>query len=303
MKVAVILNATAGSPQPANGAAGPDRIRELFAALDCEAVIHVTDGETLVPKIKQVLNSGVAAVIAGGGDGTVSSVVRELIGREIPLGVLPLGTLNHFARDAGIPLALEDAVRTIVTGVATPIDLAEVNGVPFINNSSVGLYPALVQAREALQKRTGQGKLPAMLKAGFRIFRRFPMLYVRLEVDHVRIYRRTPLVFVGNNEYQMELFKQGSRDRLDGGHLYLYVANCDCRWCMVRLFCRFLAGRLRQTRDFESRAATEVWVGHRKRSLRVSVDGEVIRLELPLHYTIRPLALKVILPLIEPSAG
>ena len=302
MKAAVILNATAGSSKPENGAADPDRIRELFAALDCEAVIYVTDRETLVSKVKQALDSRVDAVIAGGGDGTVSAVARGLTGCDTPLGVLPLGTLNHFAKDAGIPLALEDAVRTVVTGVATPIDLAEVNGVPFINNSSVGIYPALVQARDALQEQTGQGKWSAMLRAGLRVFRRFHVLHVRLEADGVPIHRRTPLVFVGNNEYRMELFKQGSRTGLDGGRLCLYIANCDCRWCIIRLFCRFLVGRLEQTRDFESRVATEVWIEHRKRSLHVSIDGEVLRLELPLHYTIRPLALEVILPLVDSRA-
>jgi diacylglycerol kinase family enzyme len=296
MKVAVILNTTAGPSQSGNGAAGSGRIRELFAALKCECIIHVTDGETIASRVKQSLDAGVDAVVAGGGDGTVSSVVRGLIGRDTPLGVLPLGTLNHFAKDAGIPLVLEDAVRTVVTGAARLVDVGEVNGVPFVNNSSVGLYPALVQARDAFQRRTGLGKWAAMLQAGFRVFRRFPMLHVRLQADGVPIHRRTPIVFVGNNEYQMKLFKQGSRARLDGGHLYLYVANSDCRWCTLRLFCLFLAGRLRQARDFESRAVTDMWVEHRKRSLRVSIDGEVIRLELPLHYTIRPLALKVILP-------
>ncbi|MBI5095251.1 MAG: diacylglycerol kinase family lipid kinase [Candidatus Hydrogenedentes bacterium] len=302
MKVAVILNAAAGSSQPEKGANAPDRVRELFAALDCEAVIYVADGETIVSTVRRALDSGVDAVVAGGGDGTISSVVRGLIGRETPLGVLPLGTLNHFAKDAGIPFALEDAVRTVVMGVATPIDLAEVNGVPFINNSSVGAYTALVQARDALQKQTGQGKWSAMLRAGLRVFRRFRVLHVRLEVDGAPIRRRTPIVFVGNNEYQMELFKQGSRAKLDSGHLSLYIANSDSRWRMIRLFCRFVVGRLEQTRDFESRVATEVWIEHRRRSLHVSVDGEVFRLVPPLHYRIRPLALKVILPLAAPPA-
>jgi diacylglycerol kinase family enzyme len=301
MKVAVILNAAAGSSKSNNGESVPDRIRDLFAELGCDASIHPLDGDSLTDTVRRAVEAGVDVVVAAGGDGTISSVARELADHEVPLGVLPVGTLNHFAKDAGIPLDLQDAVRTVVAGVATPIDVAEVNDILFLNNSSVGLYPALVRARDAWQEQTGHGKWTAMTLAGLRVLRRFPLLQVRLEADGVPIRRRTPIVFVGNNEYQMDLFRQGSRACLNAGRLCLYIANCDRRWCIFRLFVRFLVGRLEQTRDFESRPASEVWIDHRKRSLHVSIDGEVVRLQPPLHYRIRPLSLKVILPAQPPS--
>ncbi|MDX9973383.1 MAG: diacylglycerol kinase family protein [FCB group bacterium] len=289
MKVAVILNKAAGS---SNGDAEPDRIRELFAALDCEASVSAIEEKALEDAVK----SGVDALVAAGGDGTVSFVARASATSGIPLGVLPVGTLNHFAKDAGIPLDLEEAVRNVIGGEPTAIDMGEVNGVLFLNNSSVGIYPSLVQARNAWQDLTGHGKWSAMFRAGLRVFRRFPVLHVRMEVDGVPFHRRTPVVFIGNNEYQMNLFKQGSRSCLTNGCLSLFITNCEERWCMARLFARFLVGRLDQAKDFESKSVAEVWIEHRKRSLHVSVDGEVIRLEPPLHYTVRPLALRVILP-------
>jgi len=254
------------------------------------------DGEAIASHVKHALDSDADVIVAGGGDGTISSVVRGIIGGRRSLGVLPLGTLNHFAKDMGIPLELHDAIRTVVTGVSTSIDIAEVNGVAFVNNSSVGVYAALVRGREALQKQSGRGKVYAMLAVGLRMLWKFPMLDVDLDADGESISRRTPLVFIGNNEYQISLFEQGARARLDGGRLCLYIAQCDGRWAAVRLLVRFILGRPEQARDFELWKVKEVRIKSHKHHLHVAIDGEVFRLTPPLRYVIHPMALQVIVP-------
>src|SRR3954464_9990148 len=130
-------------------------------------------------------------VVAAGGDGTISAVAAALAGTNKTLGVLPIGTLNHFAKDLNIPLDLEGAVRTIIEGETTPVDLGEVNGRVFINNSSLGLYPHIVSRREAQQQRLARGKWTAFFWATIQALRRFPFLDLRVEFEGRQIFRRT----------------------------------------------------------------------------------------------------------------
>ncbi len=213
--------------------------------------------------------------------------------------MLALGTLNHFARDAGVPADLEEAVRTIVDGHRVQVDIAEVNGRTFINNSGLGLYPDIVRNRERQQKRLGRGKWPAFVWATLAVLRRYPFMRVRLVVDGSERSRRTPFVFIGNNEYRMDGFAIGERTELDRGQLSLYVAQRPGRLKLLVLALRALTGRLRQARDFDALGASEILIESRRKRLRVSTDGEVSVMTPPLRYRIRPRALAVMLP--EPA--
>jgi diacylglycerol kinase family enzyme len=246
---------------------------------------------------RRALSNGARAVVAGGGDGTVSSVAGALAGTGRPLGVLPLGTLNHFAKDLRIPLGLEEAARNVCEGREASVDVGEVNGQVFVNNSSLGLYPRIVRRREKLQEREGSGKWSAFVRAGLAVLRRYPFLYVRLSADGREIVRRTPFVFVGNNEYEVEGTRIGARSRLDGGRLSLYVAHRTGRLGLLRLALSALLGRLRQAHDFDALCAQEIWVETRRpKRIPVATDGEVTVMTTPLHYRVRPGALKVIVP-------
>ena len=119
-------------------------------------------------------------IVAAGGDGTVSAVAANVAGTGIPLGVLPLGTLNHFARDLGLPFDVEEAVRVLKSGRAIAVDTGEVNGHTFMNNSSIGLYPRLVRYRNQQQHRLGRGKWSALLRATLTVLHRHPLFGVRV---------------------------------------------------------------------------------------------------------------------------
>jgi diacylglycerol kinase family enzyme len=255
------------------------------------------EGDDVKEFVRRALSNGARAVVAGGGDGTVGSVAGALAGTDRPLGVLPLGTLNHFAKDLGIPLALEEAARNVCEGRAVPVDVGEVNGHVFVNNSSLGLYPRIVRRREKLQEREGSGKWSAFLRASMAVLLRYPFMSVRLEADGRQIARKTPFVFVGNNEYQVENLRLGARSCLDAGRLSLYVAHRTGRLGLLRLALSALLGRLREAHDFDALCAREIWVETRRpKRIPVATDGEVTVLSTPLHYRIRPGALKVIVP-------
>lgn len=245
---------------------------------------------------ESALSHGASAVVAAGGDGTVSAVAGVLAGGATPLGVLPLGTLNHFARDLGIPLDLPSALRVLAAGHTRQVDVAQVNGRRFINNSSIGLYPHIVADRDRQRQQLGRSKWFAMSLAVLSAIGRYPMLHVVLDAAGQTLGARTPLVFVGNNRYDMNLLNLGARPALDRGELSLYLIHAPRRLSLLALTVRMLFGRLRARRDFRQFVLPNLRIETRRRHLRVAMDGEVERMRPPLEYRILPGALKVIVP-------
>jgi len=257
-------------------------------------------GSDMTDAAKSALADGVDVIVAGGGDGTINAVASVMVGTGRAFGVLPLGTLNHFAKDIGIPLALEAAVANIVNGVRKDVDVGEVNDQIFLNNSSLGLYPDIVRDREKQQSRLGRGKWLAAGWATLGALRRYPFLSIRFKLDDDREQaRRTPFVFIGNNEYTMQGFSIGAREALDRGKLSFYIAQRPGRLALIRLGWRAVCGRLAQERDFDVLTADHLDIDTRHKRIRVATDGEVTVMATPLRYRIRPGALCVIVPIKE----
>ena len=293
MNIDVIVNKRSG---PGENATLQARLQELFARDGLHSTIRVgNSGAEIVELAKRAVRGDSEIIVAGGGDGTINAVTSELLDSNKTLGVLPLGTMNHFAKDLHIPIDLEGAVETIINGHIAEIDLAEVNGRIFVNNSSLGLYPSIVREREKKQ-RLGSGKWPAFVWAAVAVLRRYPFLDIRLNIDGQTLVRRTPFVFIGNNEYEMETFNVGSRSCLDAGELSLYVTNRTGRWGLVRLAWRALFGGLRRDKEFLALCTKEIWISTKHKHLRVALDGEVTVMAPPLHYRVLPRKLRVLTP-------
>jgi len=292
--VPVIINAGAGNPHVEKRV---EKLTELFLAGGLQVDIRLaSSGEELDTLIRGAAAERPRLLVAAGGDGTISTAAAALADSATVLGVLPFGTLNHFAKDLGIPLEFEEAVGNIIDGHSIAVDVGEVNGRVFINNSSLGLYPDMVRDRERQQSRLGRGKLRSLVWASIAAFRRYPFLAVQLEVEGTKRVHVTPLVFVGNNEYSMEGFNIGERARIDGGRLSIYIVKKQGRSALVRLSLEALFGRLRQARDFEALTAADFVIDTRHARILVATDGEVQRMKPPLHYRIRQQSLRVIVP-------
>ena len=293
-KTVVIINATAGSGRTVEWA---EALTGKFRASGLQVEVTLVQNVAhMITTAQRALRLGAPIIVAGGGDGTINAVASVLTGTGTPLGVLPLGTLNHFAKDLHIPLELDEAIRSIATGRTVRIDVGEINDKIFLNNSSLGLYPDIVRGREKLQRRLGRGKWSAFFWATLAALRRYPFLNARLTIDGVEHVRRAPFIFIGNNEYLMEGFNIGTRARLDAGVLSLYLAQRMGRLGLVRLAFSSLFGRLRQERDFDALTTREIRIDTRHKRLRVSTDGEVTLMAMPLRYRIRSGALRVIVP-------
>lgn len=291
--VAVILN-------PASGSAGrdatPERIVELFAAEGRTATILAAGpGTSIADQARKAVEMGCRLAVAAGGDGTVNAVATAVLGGDTPLGVLPLGTLNHFAKDLGLPLELAEAVRVAAQGTVRRVDVGQVNGRVFLNNSSIGVYPRVVELRRRWES-TGLGKWVAALWASLVVLRRRPFMGVRIRTADDTLVRLTPFVFVGNNEYRMVGLQAASRESLTGGRLALCVMHASLRRSLLVLAWKVLWLGVDQVRELEVFLVTEATVETRRRRLQVSLDGEVTVLASPLEYRILPLALPVMGP-------
>ncbi len=293
--IEVVINASGGSFNEET----EQLLADAFAASGVDANIRLAqDGDQIGDFARSAVEGDSDIIVAGGGDGTISSVAAIVSEANKTFGVLPLGTLNNFSKDLGIPQDVAEAVRVIAEGNMIEIDLAEVNGRIFINNSSIGLYPRIVRKREQ-QERLGRGKWWAAFWAALRIFRVSRFLKVKIEVDGKSFWRKTPFVFVGNNQYEMDLYNIGRRPSLDEGKLSVYFLHRGGRWGVIMMLLRTLTGSVKQWRDFEEVLTDTVTIQTRRKRLPVAFDGEVSVLETPLHYKILPRALKVIVPLGE----
>ncbi len=292
-EVEILINAGSGSK---NKEEETRLISDVFKSNGIKAhFLLARNGPELLKLAERSARGKTETIIAGGGDGTVSTVAAAILGTSKRLGVLPLGTLNHFAKDMHIPLDIESATRNIISGQSVTVDVGSVNKRIFVNNSSLGLYPNVVHNREK-QQRLGLGKWPAFLWATLRALVRYPLLSVRFNVDGTETISRTPFVFIGNNEYKMDLFNIGSRESLKRGQLSLYIAPLTGRAGLVGLGLKAFIGRLSDGKNFKALLAQELWVEPSQKSIRVAIDGEVSVMETPLHYLIHPKALHVIVP-------
>jgi diacylglycerol kinase family enzyme len=288
----ILLNRASGSGR---ATAAADRVEALLRTAGIDAPVLTVDGHHVAAAAEQAVAAGSSILVAGGGDGTVSTVAAVATRAGVTLGILPLGTLNHFARDLGIPSDLEAAIDVITHGRPVPVDVGEVNGRLFLNNSSLGLYPRMVWEREQEQRR-GRRKWPALAVAMFRVWRQYRKITVSVEGNGSRRIVRTPFVFIGNNEYTLEGGRIDNRERLDAGVLQLCIAPGVDRMGMLRIVTAAVAGRVGAVDAFEAQLLTDVTIGGQSIRLGVSLDGEMTTLRSPLRYRIRPRALRVLIP-------
>ena len=292
MSISVLLNRGGGTI-----AADPsiaDKVAAALKAAGIDAEIELIDGGDCEVRAKAAAERGDKLVIVGGGDGSISAAASALVDSKTALGVLPLGTLNHFARDLGIPADLDEAAKLIAAGHERRVDVAEMNGRIFINNSAIGLYPLMVRDRDVQQKRLGRSKRLAMLVASVRTLARFNHQRLTLTVNDEKARVDTPLLFVGNNDYRLDIGAAGQRESLDDGQLSVFVMRKNTRRGLIAASIRALFNRAREDDMVSLENVQRLRVESHRGQLSVSLDGEVVRETPPLDYRIRKAALRVI---------
>lgn len=289
----VLINSGAGSVKDERDRT---KLLELLATTVPDALVRCTDAHvTMDALIRQAMQQAPTVLVAGGGDGTINAVASAVIGTSVILGVLPLGTLNHFAADLGIPTTMAEAVELLRDGVVRDVDVGGVNDRIFLNNTGLGLYPEIVERRERKQ-RAGIGKWPAAMVATIQALVRYRQFGVRLRADDTVILRRTAAMMVGNNQYTNPDSLEPHRPSLTSGMLAVYIPRARGRWRLIRDAIAALIGNVDRSAGFELIVSAEFTVESRSPRLRVSLDGELVRLASPLLFRSRAGALRVLAP-------
>ena len=293
-QVPVLLNRGGGAfardPQLA------DKVADALQGAGIEAQLEPLGGRDYAVRCQAIAERGDPLLVVGGGDGTISAAASALAGTDTSLGILPLGTLNHFARDLGIPNALDAAAQLIAERTEHRVDVAEMNGRVFINNSAIGLYPLMVVDRDLQRRRLGRSKRLAMMVASARTLARFGHQRLTLTANDRQARLDTPLLFVGNNDYRLDLGAPGRRESLEDGRLCVLVMRKKTRRGLMAAIVRALFNRTRADDMVRLDDVDRLRVDSRRAKLPVSLDGEVVRAEPPLDYRIRKKALRVIAP-------
>lgn len=282
-------------PAVVNEASGTAEAAQEALAASGAFDVHVVKPERLADTVKALVTGGARRILVAGGDGTIGTAASVLVDHPAELVVLPGGTLNHFARDLGI--STEPAGALQLDGQSSRgVDVGTVNGRLFLNTSSVGAYVHFVRTRERLERRFGYRVASAI--AAFQLLFRFERIGVELEVGGQRRLYRTPLVFIGVGERELQLPALGSRVTKGGRGLHVMIVRGNSA---ARLLAIGLAAVARgvdhvsRTPDVDSVLVDRCSITMKRRA-RVAIDGEITMLDSPLEFELRRDALQVVCP-------
>ncbi|MCF4128038.1 diacylglycerol/lipid kinase family protein [Methylobacterium sp. SyP6R] len=298
-RIVLVANVAAGSL--VDGGLTPEVLHERLAAAGLEVVAEPRPDASLPERLDAAAGlPGIDAVAVAGGDGTLACAAQVLTGRDVPLGILPLGTMNLLAKDLRLPLDLDAAIAVLANGVVRAIDAGEVNGHVFLINSVIGMPARLARHREAKRGRMGLLDVARIAAGLLRHLGRYPRERAVLTLDAgVRPIRfRTLAVVCG--DYREGLGEVLSRAGVDGGHLTLYLVETLSAARLVRLGLGFAIGEWRRLPELERHETDALTLDARGRAVRVMNDGEVVLIAPPLRYRLRASALRVLVPAEDP---
>lgn len=242
-------------------------------------------------------------VVAAGGDGTLNAVAGQVLGQGVPFGILPQGTFNYFGRRYGISQDTESALRGLLAGELWPVQVGLLNGRLFLVNASLGLYPQLLEDREAYKQRFGRSRLVALWSGLVTLMRAPRQLSLRLDYEGRMRDLRSPTLVVGNNRLQLEHIGIDPAE-LDHGRLVAMAARPVGTLALYGLLLRGLFSRLGEAEHVVSFAFDRLMVSIRgRRRVKVAMDGEISWMDTPLEFKVSDTPLPLVVPVAAPDEG
>jgi len=286
------------NPKSGRNSKDSEVLKRAMAAFGPGADLRLWSRERgLGDEVRRAVADGHKVIVAAGGDGTVMGIAQALTGTEAALGVVPLGTFNYFARGLGLPQEPDEAAAAILNGHRHRISVGAVNGQVFLNNASLGLYPAALRAREDVYNRWGRSRILAnlsLLRTLYR-FQRPHVLTLHTEDGAVRQIR-TPLLFAARSAYQLDYFGLDGQEAISNDRFAVYIARDGSRWHLLKLAVRLATRSVKPGRDIDLMTARRIVIDCRDPRPRVAFDGEKRHMEAPLTLEILDHALSIILP-------
>lgn len=295
LKIGVVLNHDSGTLRDGDAEKMAQTIVEIMRAHRHEPELKLVRGSEITEALTAARGK-YDAVLAGGGDGTVSTAAALLAGHKTALGILPLGTMNLFARALGIPLKLKEAVEAIIAGKKRKIDIGEINGEIFVHHVTLGLHPQIVADRERERYRSRLGKKLAWLKAWWKLLHRAPRMRLQLAVDSERVKLKTSSLIIANNRFVERLGGLPYSEVPDSGKLAVYAAQTRDWKELLAMSAEATFGKWESNSKLDFLEGCEIAVHAQRQRLRASIDGELIYLRTPLRAKMRASSLWVLCP-------
>ncbi|AZO11250.1 MULTISPECIES: diacylglycerol kinase family protein [unclassified Mesorhizobium] len=297
MRFAAVLNQSGGTLRTTDLSALSDQLRQTLEAAGHSVQLDIVAGRDVAAALeKAIANPDIDVVLAGGGDGTISTAASLLMYKQKALAILPAGTMNLFARGLGVPQTLDAALKSFADGEVKAVDMATANGQPFVHQFSIGMHARMVQLREKMDFGSRLGKMQASVRAAWATIKNPPALKVTLIVGNAEIVTRTTGIGISNN-----LFGEGHLPYADnpaGGVLGIYVSVARRRRDLAKLFLDMLRGRWRDSEHVEIHQADKavLKIHSSTKKFRAVMDGELVKLERETVIEIHPGALNVLVP-------
>jgi diacylglycerol kinase family enzyme/membrane-associated phospholipid phosphatase len=267
---------------PRSGPEDYDPVDDIRRLLPRAEVLEVGPDDDLAALLGEAVRSGRAKALGvAGGDGSAATAAKVALEHGLPLAVIPAGTLNHFARDVGVDTP-QDAADAVHSGSAVQVDVAEVNGTPFLNTSSIGAYPEMVRRRDRLSGR--MGKWMALTVAAAQVLRTGTPVSLVVNGQPVKVW----ILFIGNCCYTPRGLSPAWRPRLEDGLLDVQYLRADLRFGRTRAVLATLLGVSEHTRSYAQFQADRVHVVSRSGPLQVAFDGEMGEKATEFTFSKRP---------------
>jgi Sphingosine kinase and enzymes related to eukaryotic diacylglycerol kinase len=273
------------------------RACDAFGA-GCEVILLDPDTD-LSDLIDHKIAEGAEAVISAGGDGTAMAIANAMLGREVPMGVLPMGTFNFFARGLGLSETPEEAAAQLRDGTVHDIRVGQVNGRAFLNNASLGVYPAILKKREAIYDRWGRHRVVAYWSVIKTILQTQHRMRLTITADGTPHEVKTPLVFIARSAYQLDVFGLDGAQTISEDGFATFVIHARSRMDLLRLALTLAARKMPPRQDFTLIRAQHLVIAHHGGShhpFLTAFDGEKARLSAPLSLTMSEMPLRILTP-------
>ncbi len=295
----IVLNTGSGKH---SGSEVQESISEVLNAAGRDfKLLQVEGGAGLEAAAKEAValaraNRGV--VVAAGGDGTLNAVSNVVLGTGLPFAILPQGTFNYFGRTYGISQDTETATRCLLDAVIEPVQVGMLNDKVFLVNASLGLYPTLLEDREAYKQRYGRSRWVALWSAVVTLFRAHRQLSVSLDFEGTTRQLRTQTIVVGNNALQLEHIGVHEEVELQRDHLVAMTAKPLSTLALYGLVARGLLSRMGEADHLISFGFKQMTVrlGPARRRIKVAMDGEIFWLRAPLTFRVPETRLPLLVP-------
>ena len=297
-RICVLLNSGSGKQTSGENHIA---IEAAFAALGVPATVRILNRSTSVEdQARTALAGGYDTIVAAGGDGTICAVASVVVAHETArLGVIALGTFNYFGRSLSLPSDIPAAIKVIADGLVSGVDVGFVNDHIFLNNSSLGAYPAILQKREDIYRSWGRSRVMAYYSVLLSLWQRRGHLEAQITAGGQTQRVKAAMIMCVNNAYQLREMDLPQADHVSKGALALYITPQMRPVQLIGSAWRLLRQKPERKRDYEVITGTDFTVRPRRLWQRIARDGEWHREKGPFRFRLVPGALRVIVPKTE----